>query len=132
MRDALEVAHAAEVKATQALTMVESIEPQLQSLVASVEGMRRENAEQHRENGRIVSDGFDKLHTRVSSVKTTIDENRTASQAEIKAVSTALTARINKQVSAWERHKDKLLWFFIALALGLLAEKIGVKLPPLF
>lgn len=137
---ALGVAHEAKTLATKAVTMVESLAPQIQELSRGIADMRRENGDQHRENGRIMSDGLEKLHSRISSVKSTIDTNRSTTAGEIKALDDKLTARmaegdkvvdikISKHLSVWQKHKDKLLWLALVVAASLLADKLGIKIP---
>lgn len=126
--DALTVAHEAKNMATRAMARIDALEPHLSTIAMNVEGLRRENADQHRENARLNKDNFDQVHTRISTVKQTIDQNRTASAIEIKAVDDKLTSKINSHASLWARHKDKAFWFMVAMLLGLLGDKLGVHL----
>ena len=127
--DALAVAHEAKHLATKALTMVDSIQPQLTSIAMSVEGMRRENADQHRENARLNSDNFKEVHTRISTIKTTIEANRTAAQKEIQDVDIKVAAKMDRLNTRWVKYRDKVILFLVAVVIALLADKLKVHIP---
>lgn len=127
----MQVAREAHTLATKAVTMVESLQPQLTVISRDIADMRRENTEQHRENVRRVDENFKDMHSRLSTVKVTIDNNRTAAAAEIKAVDDKLSKDIKSQKNTWDRHKDKIFWFMALVLVGLIAEKLGAHIPGL-
>lgn len=129
--EALGVAHDAKNLATRAMTKIETIEPHLATIVSNITEMRRENSEQHRENARQNSENFKEVHSRISTIKSTIDINRATSAGEIKAVDDKLSARISTHAGIWAKHKDKLMWLMLVILLGLLGDKLGFKVPGL-
>lgn len=123
------VAHEAHRLATKAVTMIEAVQPQLTAISRDISDMRRENTDQHRENVRRADENFKEVHTRISTVKTTMDSNRVIAAAEIKALDDKLSKDIKTQNSTWTKHKDKVFWFMALMLAGLIAEKLGWHIP---
>lgn len=123
------VAHEAHRLATKAVTMVDALQPQLSVISRDIADMRRENTDQHRENVRRADENFKEVHARISTVKVTIDANRTAAAGEIKALDDKLSKDIKQQSSTWTKHKDKVFWFMALMLAGLIAEKLGWHIP---
>lgn len=61
--------------ADAAYDLAKSVANHLASIGQNIEAMRLENSQQHRENGAIVREGFKEVHTRISTVKSTLDQN---------------------------------------------------------
>lgn len=124
------------ISAEQAHAVAKEVSLHLQTLVVNMSDLRRENTEQHKENGVKMDTGFKDLHSRVSSVKTELSEVKTAVEinkvAATKAAEDAQTGALKKVEGTVQGWKDRLLkilaWTCVGLLLTLIANLTHIKI----
>lgn len=140
---AMFTAQEARRSAESAADLAKSVAQHLGTISGSLEALRSENTAQHKENGKIVTDGLERVHARISTVKETMDTNIRSITTQLgdleKNVITkaaALTLGIDQARSAAKDgdHEVKnevkskafgFLWKFVVFLLVIIAGLIG-------
>lgn len=89
-------AQEAKIMATAAHDLAKSVDGRLTDIARSIEGLRGENTNQHRETAKKIDEGFERVHARISSVKQTQDTDRQATSVQFGDLEKTVTASVGE------------------------------------